>query len=266
MMTSGSPVRSVLALSRAEGRRVTRSPWFFVGLAMALLGFGMFGVRVAFDVGVSWSEDSWTAVVGILFLGVFTMVALSQAVLRDRHEGTLDQITTLPVRPRVRVGGTLLATVWPVVVVGAFVATIVLVGVWRLDADGIDVLNVLQGMPLVALLGALGVAIAVWFPTPFAVAVAALAFVVLSPGEVARPWHAAFPFVGFTTARLVLWHAVYLVGLTCFVGACALARFGARRWVVTALLVSAAVVVSSLVVLLGGVCPAQPAFGPCRFS
>jgi hypothetical protein len=245
----------VRALARADGPKLTFHPWFLAGVAVALLGSGMF-VNMALAGGsVAWNDDAWTVHAGFLLLAVFAMVACNAAALRDHREHTLEQHRALPASGPVRVTGLAGAVLWPATASMALLGSVSTIATVGLGVPGGTAGYVVHHGVLVVMMGTLGVALGVWVRNAFACPVVAFAFYLIHPGESPAAWHALWPFASLTSAPLQSVHILYLLGLTLVLLAVAQSRWGARREQVAVLVTGCAVTVASAVVLLAQVCP-----------
>ncbi len=256
-----STLRTTLALARAEGVRALKSPFVLIGLGMAVAASLAFATRLFGSGTVTWSEDGWPVHVGIFLLALFTMVAMSQATLRDRKERTTDQHGSAPLGPAARVGGTALATLWPALVGGVLFVAVAGLAAMNLAVPGSEVAGGVQRVVVIVMMGTLGIAIAAWFRHPVVAAIVAVGFVVVHPGEVPSAWDAAYP-LSLLSGSLAWWHVAYLFGLACLFALAAMVRFGPDRRVVVGMVGSAALAAVSLAVVVGGVCPH---LGRCAF-
>jgi hypothetical protein len=260
--TSGGRGSVVPALSRAEGWQLVSHPAFLVGVAIALLGSAMFVRAIVAGSAVSWEEDGWTAAVGVLLLGIMTMVATNLAALRDRRADTTEQHASLPVRPAIRTSGLLAASLWPACVAAILMASVAGIGATQdLGPSGLELIQAAGFVLSVLMLGAIGIALATWVPSPFVAPVVAWFLLFVTPGETPASWHSLIPWQTLGTTDRAVWHLVYLCGLTALVAVIALAKSSRPRAIVAPAIVSVAVVVTSATVLLSGACIGE---GVCR--
>ena len=265
MSSTADPPRDsvVPALSRVEGWQLVSHPIFLVGVAIAVLGCAAFVRTIVVGTAISWDEDGWTAAVGVLMMGILTMVATNLAALRDRRSVTTEQHASLPVRPPIRTSGLLTAALWPTCVAALLLASVVGIGATQdLAPSGVEVVQLVGFVVSVLLLGAIGIALAAWVPNPFVATVVAWALLFVTPGETPAAWQSLIPWQTLGATGLAAWHLAYLCGLTVVVALLALAKTSRPRVIVAPMVVSIAVVVASAAVLLNGVCPAE---GVCRF-
>lgn len=262
---SATPERSrapgVAALARAEGRQLITHPVFLVGVGIALVGCASFVQAIATKPAVTWGEDGWTAAVGVMLLGVMTMVATNLAALRDRRARTREQHAALPMRLPSRTAGLLAATFWP-----AAVATMILgamagyATVNEIAVGDAEAIHLVEMVVALLLFGSIGVALAAWAPSPFVAPVLAWAVLFATPGENPASWHGLLPWASLGSTELALWHLLYLAGLTAIAALIALAKTSGPRALILPALAAGAAVVTSAVVLLDGICPGG---GPC---
>jgi len=246
----------VPALSRTEGWKLVSHPIFLVGVAMPLLGSAVFVGSIINGSAVSWEEDGWMAAVGVLMLGIMTMVATNNAALRDRRSHTAEQHASLPVRPPTRTSGLLAATLWPTCVAALLLASVVVIGALQdLTPSGIELIHLIGFVVSVLLLGAIGIALAAWAPSPFVAPVVAWFVLFVTPGETPAAWHSLIPWETVGETDLAVWHLVYVFGLTAVVAVIALAKTARARSLLVPALISVAIVVTAGVVLLDRTCP-----------
>jgi hypothetical protein len=253
----------IASLARVEGRKLVTHRIFLAGVAIALLGSAIFVRASLIRPGVTWEDDGWTVGVGVMLLAILTMVAANQAALRDRRSHAQEQHSMLPVPASTRAWGLLTAMLWP----GA-VAMVLFAGVVGFAAakgiiiDSIEVLQLVEGVCDVLLLGATGIAIAAWLPSPFIAPMVGWALFLVTPDDVPRSWHSLTPFVGARSMELAEWHLTYLVGLTAIIALVAVGRRSRLRSLLLPGIIATAVVVSSGIVLITGACPFE---GACLF-
>jgi hypothetical protein len=148
-----------------------------------------------------------------------------------------------------------LATAWPFVVATGLLGVIIAgTAVWLVVPSGVQLMAVIQTGIFVATLGTIGVALATWIPNQFVAPVVVFALFMVQTPEVPASWHVIFPLAHLGSVYLAAWHTIYLIGLTAIFAGIALARSGARRSVVAALLVGSAAVGISLAVMITQVC------------
>ncbi len=255
-----SPRRVATALAMVEGRHLVTSPVFLAGLALALIGTGVFIKSLLGDGTATWSDDAWTMGVGFALTAIFVMVAVNRAALRDRRGHAVEQHDALPTPRPVRVAGLFAGALWLAVVTTVLLGIGVIFGATRLDVPGINAMYVIHNAALVLMLAAVGLALATWMPSPFVAPMVALAMYLIAPGETPARWHVVWPFATLETPVLVTWHIAYLLGLAVLFAAVASGRPNWGQAQTVCALVAGAVVAVSLAFLLGGECPL---LGPC---
>lgn len=249
---------AVLALARIEGARLARHPVVLAGAALSV------AFALSFTDAVSIGGD-YFMLIGppLLPLALATLIAANLAALRSRRAGTGELYGAAPAPARTRTLAQLLALAWPAGLAVALVAVgFAGFGAW----DGLQItpdgrlatpgpVELAQGPLAVAVLGALGVALARWVPHPAAGAVAGVGLLVfqmpfmmwnlqpaagwllpiVNPAQSIRPdssWPCStgqsWPclFDGFAPLG---WHLAYLVGVAVLLGVVALLRDGRRR-------------------------------------
>jgi hypothetical protein len=256
-ISSGSARQVMVALARVDGRHLLVSPLFLVGLGIAILGTAVFVQGMLTDTSITWDNDAWTIGAGFLLAGVFAMLAVNRAALRDHREHTGEQHGSLPTSPTLRLAGMFGSILWP-----AIASTVLLgVAVWfastRVDVPAITIMHVLHNAALFLMLGSAGLALAAWIPNGFIAPVVAFGMYVIHPGEVPAAWHVIWPFATLGTVELVAWHIAYLLGLALLLAAMAARRWDRGRTELLVLLGSAAAVAVSLTVLIIGACPSS---------
>jgi hypothetical protein len=252
----------VRALASADGRKLLRSVWFAAGVAVAALGSSLFARSAFTDATVTWNDDAWRVHAGFLLLAVFAMVAANAAVLRDRREAMVEQMSALPTDRASRVTAMTAAMLWPAVVSTALLGAVVAFAAARMDLPTQTGAYLLHNAALVVLLGSLGVALGVWAETTFAAPVLALGLYLVHPGESPAAWQVLWPFASPASTWLEAWHAAYLVGVTLLLAALASLRCRPYRRNVWLLVAGGAITVTSVCVLVMQVCPAA---GACDF-
>lgn len=251
---SGSTAATVGSLARADGRKLLTHPAFLAGLLMAIGGSVVFLAGVWSRTG-TWDEDGWTAYVGVLMLGIFTLVATNLTASRDRRAHATDQHAALPALPATRTWGFLAAAVWPAAAGAVLVMGVTAIAAARdLIPQMVQVASLVGAVGAVLLLGVIGVTLAVWIPRTFVAVFVAFGLFFVAPGDPPRAWHSLAPFVTFSTSWLAWWHVVYLAGLGGVFAALAVGRGNRRRSVVLLGAVSLVTVVASAVVMLDGAC------------
>jgi hypothetical protein len=255
--TAWTPVR---ALARVEGEKLLRSPLFLAGAAFVALGSAIFVRASLTDPSATWNDDGWTVAAGTIFIAILTMVATNHAALRDRREDTEEQHASLPIGRSIRTGGLLVATAWPAAAAAVVVLLITAYAATRGPVTTLDTVHVADVLVAVVTLGALGLALAAWLPSPFVAPVVAWGLLLITPGEDSQAWHVLTPFAGMNDVGLALWHVAYLLGLGVLLGVAAVGRTSQTRWVLVAGAVGGVAVIVSAAILLTRACPGT---GPC---
>jgi len=228
----GPRLRSVLGLTRVEGRRLITHPVILVGPGLVLL-IGARSPR-AF-------QFLFLSGLGFFAIGIGTFVAANLCASRSRRDGTEELLASLPLRVADRTAAQLLSVAAPLAAVlliagGLAVATRPWAGAsLRLD---IEPRTVMHGLPdfaqaplMVAFLGVAGVVLARWFITPVAVPVAfaCIAAIDSLTGLSHGALHWLKPVSSYSTtslepASVMPWHLMYLAGVILLLGLVALAR------------------------------------------
>jgi len=231
-MVPGPRLRSVLALTRVEARRLVTHPAILVPPALLVVtgirGPGAF--RFLFLVGI-----------GYFAIAIGTFIAANLCATRSRRDRTEELYASLPLRDADRTAAHLLSVAGPLA--AALVTAGVLAAVtrpWagasaRLDITPRTIMyglpDFIQGPLIVAFLGVAGVVLARWFITPVAVPVVfAGIFAMNSLGDLASGglrWLVPvtdYSSAGVGSASVMPWHLVYLGGIILLLGLAALAR------------------------------------------
>ena len=256
-----SPLRS---LARVEGTRLIRHPAFLAGVGFVVIGAASFIRQIVREPDPTWSEDGWTTSIAVGMLAILTMVATNLAALRDRRSDTDEQHSILPVGPSTKTGALLAATAAPAAVAALLLLAVVGVVAGHVPAlTATEQVHLAERLVLVVMLGALGVALAVWLPTPFVAPVVGWGLILVSPGDPPQAWQVLTPFATPSVAGHAWLHLAYLAGLAVLFGVVALARSSRSRWLAAVALLGTATVVVSAVTLLSRACPSTT--GICRF-
>lgn len=241
----GWPV--AVQLARREGMRLIRHPIFLLGALLSLAFFGLLTWQAA---PVLHRDD--TNVAGALLpLAAATLIVTSLAASREMRNGTHELYDGTPASSALRTVGHLLSLAFGVL--GSF-ALICVMFVYMFLAAPVGtprLSELLTGPVIVALLGAVGIALGRWrshpaLPPMAAVVVVALETLLIQPiigldgtlsGVTTRiPWLA--PWVPMSLTRKVppelvirpsAWHLLYLVGLALLFAVLALSRHGLGR-------------------------------------
>jgi hypothetical protein len=236
--------RAVLALSRFEGRRLLVHPIFLAILVFTLLQSIVWipeAIRHERSDLLGVAFFSWS-----FFPGIGALIAANLAALRSHRDRTDELYLSLPMTPARRTVAHLLSAGPAGVAIG-----LVLLGlaVWlsvagheiEVGEGGRLVLTspgLADGAVYVAVLGALGVLLARWVPSPVAGSVAVVGLFVLT-GAVSSEtsnWASNLaPWVIPYTAPGSGWHPLYLTGVAVLVGSIAVVKHGMSRTVGLAL-------------------------------
>lgn len=253
----------IASLARVEGRKLVGHRIFLAGVAIALLGSGLFVRASLTRPGITWADDGWTVGVGVMMLAILTMVAANLAALRDRREHAEEQHSMLPVPASTRTWGLLTAMLWPAAVAALLFAGVVGFAASKgIVVDDIEIVHLVEGVCAVLMLGATGIAIAAWLSSPFVAPMLGWALFLITPDDVPRRWQSLTVFVGARSTDLALWHLTYLLGLTALVALVAVGRSSRLRSLLLPGIIATGVVVSSGIVLLMRSCPLE---GTCLF-
>jgi hypothetical protein len=261
---------AVLPLAVAEGGRLVLHPIFVGGF---LFSAALFTVTTWNHAPVLQHDDVVIAL-SVLPMAGATLLAANLATLRSRRHDTDELFDSEAATRTDRTRAHLLSVGWAV---GAAIlfelgATAFLVANASVGAP--DVFELLTGPAVVAVAGALGVALARWWPSSFAGPPALLAVIgvqvllltrVRPPGPAVPEarWLALWvtPFTsGDPAAELLIrptgWHLLYVLALTGVLAAAALARWRPR---IPALVVGAACVALALVSAIVAIRPPSTA-------
>jgi hypothetical protein len=204
--------RLVLALARTETRKLLRHPAFLGAPALILLLVG----RGSFEDGRNSGGTLIALAVGLF---AATLLSANLAALRSRRDGTDELFGSTPSSRERRTAAHLLS-----VLAGPCVLVILLgPGAYFLRLDGrlliaIEPTLPLQGVLVVMVFGAFGVALARWIPSILAAPVAVVA-------HVTTPLIWAVPWVVIPESDANLgWHLVYLCGAILFFATMAFVR------------------------------------------
>ncbi len=223
--TAALPVWAVLG--GTELRRLVLHPVFLGCLVFVAItaGFeGAPGPREAYGM---------TTIVGLFFVGPFTLFAANLLASRDRRHGTEEWLSSLPAGRRDRTAAALVACAGP-----ALVSAVITLGVLIGFATAGRFVRQPPALELLAVplgvlgAGLLGVMVARWAPFPGAAALVMVGLVAfhvsLKEGWVLLGAYVEFARWGGTTDEWAgaidgsrSWHVVYLAGL------CAMAAIGA---------------------------------------
>lgn len=166
---------TVLGLARIEGRRLARHPFV---LAAAILPVAAF-LQYLFDDGQTDADYVWALFVPFLPLGAAVMVAVNLAALRSRRDGAEELYRSLPAPASARTAGHLVSLAWAIVAGALLVA--ILVPIFLSKGNALPSVAQTATTPaLIALCGALGLALGRWLPHPGAATVGVVAVFALS--------------------------------------------------------------------------------------
>jgi hypothetical protein len=225
-------LRSVLALTRVEARRLITHPAILTPPALIVLtgarGPGAF--RFLFLVGI-----------GYFALGIGTFVAANLCASRGRRNGTEELYRSLPLRPADTTAAHLLSVAAPLAV-ALVIASVLAASTrpWMGASARLDIepRTIMHGLPdfalgpiLVAFLGVAGVLLARWFRAPVAVPVVFAWIVAMNSLTDLAPralrWlnpAADYSSAGLVSASVMPWHLVYVAGLILLLGLAGLVR------------------------------------------
>jgi hypothetical protein len=243
------------SLAAVEGRKLVRHPIFLAGLGLAVVGIASFVAAAIRRPAVSWHDDGWTVFVGVILLGLLTLVDTNHAALRDRRDHTVEQHEALPADGSTRTAGLLVATLWPAGVGAVLLAVVVGYAATVSHVGTVDLVRLAASLVDLMMFGTLGIALARWLPTSFVAPLVVFGFIVLSPPEHAASWQVLSPLADVDAVGLAAWHVVYVAGLGAIWCAAALLKDGLRRVSLPLGIGGLAVVAVSLGVLLPRVCP-----------
>ena len=254
--------RPVAALAALDGRKLIVHPAFLVGVGFSLIGSANF-IRASTAAGrITWDDDAWTVGAGFVVLALFTMIASNIAALRDRREHTVEQHSMLPVPPSQRTAGLLVAGAFPTAASAGLLVMIAGYGATQVPLTAVDRVHLAGLVAVVALMTVLGVALAIWLPSPFIAPLVAWAVVFSTPSDRPRPWQVLTLLAAPRDAALAAWHVAYIAGITIIVATAALARTARGRTIGIGAVVGVASTVISSIVLVSNACPLP---GRCRF-
>ena len=250
-------------LAWVEATKLIRHPAFLAGVGFVLIGSAMFIEQLFTSPFASVNEDGWTVSVAVGVLAILTMVAANLAALRDRRDDTVEQHMTLPVTMSTRTGALLAATAGPATVAVLLLVAVVGFAATRVPVSVVDQVHLAERLVTVVMLGALGVALARWLPSPFVAPVLGWGLFLITPGDPPHAWQVLMPFAGLRDVGLAWWHLGYLASITALFAVVALARSSRSRWLAAGGVVGATAVIGSAAVLLSRACPSDT--GVCWF-
>jgi len=228
----GGTVRSVLALTRVESRRLITHPAMVAGPGiLALLGArGPGAFHFLFLVGI-----------GYLFVGIGAFLASNLCATRNRRDRTEELYASLPLRQVDRTAAHLLSQIWPLA------ASLVIAGILAASTRpwagasarmGIEPRTIVHGLPdflqgplAVAFFSMAGAMLARWFTTAIAVPVAVAGFIAVNvvTDLLSGPLRwlglvATYSQTAPEPATVMAWHLAYSLGGILLLGLVALAR------------------------------------------
>lgn len=193
----------VLALARIEGRRLLRHPFVLAGALIPLVAFLQFLISDDAD-----ADYAWTLLVPFMSVSAGVLVAVNLAALRARRDGAEELYRSLPAPSSARTAAHLVSLVWAVAVAAGLVAIAVLIALS--NGNPLPAADQAVTTPaLVALCGALGLALARWLPHPGAATVGVVIVFALANGggllgESARGLVGAFLALAIVCGALAL--------------------------------------------------------------
>ena len=155
---------TVLALARLEGRRLLRHPFLLAGAALPVAS-SVLAILFLEEAGAD--GYAWSLLVPFAPFAAAVLVAVNLAALRAGRDDTEDLYESCPAPARGRTAAHLVSLAWAV----AATAPLVAIGVLVFMSKGGPPPSVLMAVfapAIVALCGALGLALARWLPHPAA--------------------------------------------------------------------------------------------------
>lgn len=155
---------TVLALARLEGRRLLRHPFILAGAALPVAS-SVLAILFLEEAGAD--GYAWSLLVPFAPFAAAVLVAVNLAALRAGRDDTEDLYESCPAPARGRTAAHLVSLAWAV----AATAPLVAIGVLVFMSKGGPPPSVLMAVfapAIVALCGALGLALARWLPHPAA--------------------------------------------------------------------------------------------------
>ncbi|MCX4799426.1 hypothetical protein OG497_36725 [Streptomyces sp. NBC_01242] len=218
-----------------------------------------------------WSGETVNTATSALVIGAGAMLAGNLAILRDARSDAVELTEALPVRPQTRTLGVLVAYPLAGVLVAAPAMGIqlgsLLIG--SRPTGHADVRELVTGLLLVALMGALGVAAGCWIPGLIAAPIGIVLFfwtLVQFPSTWLLPVVPELK-LAIDPVRPPGWHLLYVAALVLLAGSVALLRHGRRPVpVITAVSGAAAVVVAGALTLNSPAAKAAAQVGDLRQS
>ncbi len=158
------PFATVLALARLEGRRLLRHPFILVAAALPV---ALFVLSILFLDEADADGYAWSLLVPFMPFAAAVLVAVNLAALRAGRDDTEDLYESCPAPARGRTAAHLVSLAWAVAATALLVAIGVLVFMSK-GGPPPSVLQVVFAPAIVALCGAVGLALARWMPHPAA--------------------------------------------------------------------------------------------------
>ncbi len=236
-------LHAILALARAEGRRLLRHPAVAGGVLLSIAAYVL--ATLYYGAPVMQRDDILTGA-ALLPVAAGTLLAANLAALRSRRHGTDELFDSQALSREARTLGHLLSVLWAgalaVGVVGVFLVTLIL----RRPVGAPDGLELLTGPTIVIVVGVVGILLARWLPSPATGPLAIVAIGAVSlwasatgPGGqlVTSRIRWLVPWVSLSNGgnpprelaiRPAGWHLAYLVGIAIAVAGLALLRHGRR--------------------------------------
>lgn len=171
----GGPRATVLALARVEGRRLLRHPFILVAAALPI-ALALLAILVLDEADAD--GYSWSLLVPFMPFSAAVLVAVNLAALRVGRDETEDLYESCPAPTRGRTAAHLVSLAWAVAATASLLALSVLVFMSK-GGPAPSVLQAVIAPAIVALCGALGLALARWLPHPGAATIGVVAMFIL---------------------------------------------------------------------------------------
>ncbi len=171
----GGPRATVVALARVEGRRLLRHPFILAGAALPV---AVSFLSILFLDEADADGYAWSLLVPMMPFAAAVLVAVNLAALRGRRDAADELYRSLPASARARTAAHLVSLTWAL----AATALIAAIGVLVFMSKGGPPPSVLQAViapAIVALCGALGLALARWMPHPGAATIGVVGMFIL---------------------------------------------------------------------------------------
>jgi hypothetical protein len=166
---------TTLVLARVEGRRLLHHPFVLAGAAVPLAGAFL---AVLFLDEADADGYAWSLLVPFLPFAVAVLVAINLAALRGVRDDADELYRSLPTPARARTAGHLVSLAWALAAT-ALLVTISVVAFMSRGGPLPSLLQVAMAMAIVALCGALGLALARALPHPAAATIGVVGIFVL---------------------------------------------------------------------------------------